>query len=412
MGRGTERLPSAAGVVPRIRGLRRKVSQLSRPSQGRDSLISRPMHLKSIQPGKALILLWSAVPDSRAKVGMIWTLGLGLGGVGFVASLALPLTGVAALWLIAAGLGLLLVLRGEPLLRVPRAEEPPEPPPSPVPPPLLDMIPLADGEFRRGSAPATDAQVREYTDEWADFLGKPRDETEPQVRGWLEREQPAHRVRVFPFLMARVPVTRGQWRAVMPQAPEEWESPGDDDALPATHVEWFQALAFCNALSEREGLVPCYREVSEGRWHWEREVDGYRLPTEAEWEYACRAGGDARWFWGDGPEGADAHAWYRTNARGRLQAVGGKAANPWGLHDMAGLVFEWCWDRFGAYPEDGKGPWVDPSGPSEGESRVVRGGSFLNPPVDLRSAARAVVRPDGRAGDLGLRCVRSRARQP
>jgi len=99
------------------------------------------MHLKSIQPGKALIRLWSAVPDSRVWVGGIWALGLVLGVAGFLASLALPLAGAAALWLTAAGLGLLLVFRAEPMLRIPRAEKteetlepPPEPPSSPVPP--------------------------------------------------------------------------------------------------------------------------------------------------------------------------------------------------------------------------------------------------------------------------------------
>jgi len=376
------------------------------------------MHLKSTQPGKALTRLWSAVPVSRVWVGAIWALGLGLGVAGFLASLALPLAGAAALWLTAAGLGLVLVLRAEPLLwearpclQVEVAPKPPPAPSPPVPPPLLDMVPLAGGEFRMGSPPARDAEVREYAAEWAEAFGQQPDEAEANVRRWLKNEEPAHPVRVFQFHMARIPVTRGQWRALMPEAPKEWESNGDDDAQPATHVDWFQALAFCNALSQREGWVPCYREEAEGRWHWAREANGYRLPTEAEWEYACRAGSHERWFWGGDPAGADAHAWYKGNARGGLQAVGGKAPNPWRLHDMAGLVYEWCWDRFGPYP-DGKESLVDPAGPAEGDRRVVRGGSFLFPPFALRSALRAADAPDARVGDLGLRCVRSRARQP
>jgi formylglycine-generating enzyme required for sulfatase activity len=141
-------------------------------------------------------------------------------------------------------------------------------------------------------------------------------------------------------------------------------------------------------------------------------ADGYRLPTEPEWEYACRAGTETTWFWGDDPGGADTHAWHRGNSAVKIKPVGGKAPNPWGLHDMAGLVYEWCWDRFGAYPREARSPLQDPIGPSEGDTRVVRGGSFDDPPVVLRSAVRDVVEPEDRSDDLGLRCVRSRARQP
>jgi formylglycine-generating enzyme required for sulfatase activity len=263
-----------------------------------------------------------------------------------------------------------------------------------------------------GSPPATEAEIAEYALEWSKVLGKNPKEAEQDVAGWRAREEPAHRVRISAFLMARTPLTRGQWRAVMPEAPDEWQANGSDDPLPATHLDWTQALAVCNALSEREGLAPSYGQDAAGQWHWERTADGYRLPTEAEWEYACRAGSQTRWFWGDDPEGADAHAWFSGTSVGQLHPVGAKDPNAWGLHDMAGLVWEWCWDRYGSYPDQGGTKLQDPEGPSEGDRRVVRGGSFFFPPFFLRSAYRGFFRPDDRGFYLGLRCVRSRVRQP
>jgi len=95
-----------------------------------------------------------------------------------------------------------------------------------------------------------------------------------------------------------------------------------------------------------------------------------------------------------------------------LHPVGEKAPNPWGLHDMAGLVWKWCWDRYAPYAESGAAPLEDPAGAEAGVSRVVRGGSFVFPPVILRSADRFAFRPDDRLGNLGLRCVRARVRPP
>ncbi len=379
------------------------------------------MHPNSQRIRNALVRAWSAAPASRSRLWGIWGLGLALGSGGFLATTSLPLTPAALLWLAMLGVGLLLLLRAEPVLSgdLPHPKEQPEThpiPPQPQapsrPPPLLQMMPIRGGLFRMGSAPATEDEIREYLAEWAEALGQKPDEVEDQVKQWLQREAPSHWVQVSPFFMTRTPVTRGQWRALMQEIPDEWQKDATDQALPATHIDWPQALVFCNALSRREGLTPCYQEQPEGQWRWEHSAEGYRLPTEAEWESACRADTTTRWFWGETPDGADAHAWYRGNAEGQLQRVGEKSPNPWGLHDMAGLVFEWCWDTYGEYPNDQVQPPTDPQGPTEGNTRVVRGGSFDLPPDGLRSAYRGDDGPGGRLDDLGLRCVRSRVRQP
>ena len=366
--------------------------------------------------------LRNRIPASRFEIGLLWMLGLGVGAAGFVATLALPLPAAIACWVAAAALGGGLALRAEPLLweappppvAGPQAPsvpvpEPPPPPPRLAPPALLDLVALPGGDFQMGSPPATEEQIRAYAEEWAQAFDKKPEETLDDVRRWLKQEQPAQPVRLSPFWMARTPITRGQWRALMPEVPDEW---GDaDDALPATHIDWPQSIAFCNALSEREALTSCYRQDEQGDWHWDRAADGYRLPTEAEWEYACRAGSEPRWFWGDEPDGADQHAWYRGNANGRLQSVGGKTPNRFGLLDMSGLVYEWCWDRYASYPQDTETRLNYPAGPLEGDRRVVRGGAFNFPPDFLRSAVRDGGVPEIRDGNLGLRCVRSGARQ-
>jgi len=257
-------------------------------------------------------------------------------------------------------------------------------------PELLDMVPIPGGRFWMGSDPKADPEAG-------------------------SDEQPRHRVTVSPFLMARAPVTRGQWRQVMAEtAAGEWRRPvprewgTGDDALPATDVSWHDAVAFCNALSAMSGRRPYYRPQGED---WlpdpDRDADrGYRLPTETEWEYACRAGNETRWLWGDDPSGADAYAWYSGNSGNRLHPVGAKAANAFGLHDMAGNCYEWCWDWYGGY---GSEAVTDPAGPAGGRRRVLRGGAFLVGPQFLRSAFRLWFGPMVRRLDIGFRCVRSGA---
>jgi formylglycine-generating enzyme required for sulfatase activity len=238
--------------------------------------------------------------------------------------------------------------------------------------PDLEMIRILGGVFRMGS---------------------PADEP-----GRSENEGPVHVVRVSTFEMMRVPVTRRLYQDIMqPDTPIP-----DADERPMTQVRWFNAVQFCNRLSEHQGCSPCYR-IDGNDVQWEQGVDGYRLPTEAEWEYACRAGTQSRFCCGDDERTLERYAWYDANSHGATQPVGGKASNPWGLFDMHGNVWEWCWDWYGHYDEH---PQTDPTGPPEGDFRVARGGSFDFSPERLRSAHRGIVRPVNRVWHVGFRCVR------
>ena len=152
-----------------------------------------------------------------------------------------------------------------------------------------------------------------------------------------------------PFLLGVHEVTQGQWQAVMGTTPwkgKQYVKEGDD--YPATYVSWNDAVEFCRKLSEKEGLE-------------------YRLPTEAEWEYACRAGTTTAYSFGDDASELGEYAWYRENAwdAGQKYAhtVGQKKPNPWGLYDMHGNVWEWCEDRYGVYHA---GAATDPTGPAAG----------------------------------------------
>ncbi|ETW92366.1 MAG: hypothetical protein ETSY2_53610, partial [Candidatus Entotheonella gemina] len=223
------------------------------------------------------------------------------------------------------------------------------------------------------------------------WMGSPEDEA-----GHRDNEGPVHEVRVSAFEMMAVPVTRRLYREVI--QPETLEA--DADMRPVTVVNWYGAVQFCNRLSEREGLMPCYRMDDDPESVvWDRAATGYRLPTEAEWEYACRAGSQTRFFFGDDADKLDRYAWLR----GFGYPVGQKEPNDWGLYDMYGNVLEWCWDWYGPYTEESQ---IDPSGPQGGNYRVLRGGWSFGDPVGLRSAGRLRFEPEFRDEDIGFRCVR------
>jgi formylglycine-generating enzyme required for sulfatase activity len=218
-------------------------------------------------------------------------------------------------------------------------------------------------------------------------------------------EHPQHEVRIAaPFLMGATTVTQAQYAAVTGGNPSHFqEARGGGPDHPVESVTWFDAVNYCNALSQRERLGPAYR-VDREKVTRIAEATGYRLPTEAEWEYACRAGTTTRYGSGDTEADLKRVAWYGEGSAGRTHPVAQKPANAWGLYDVHGNVWEWTGDWYASsYPA---GPQVDPTGPEGGAWRVFRGGSFWDVAEYARSAFRVNVPPGFRFRYLGFRVVR------
>jgi formylglycine-generating enzyme required for sulfatase activity len=243
----------------------------------------------------------------------------------------------------------------------------------------IHMVALAGGEFMMGSA-----------DGAAD-------------------QQPVHKVFVSPFLIDKYDVTHQMFADVQLPDPSHWQ---ENPRGPIERVRWRDAKAYCNERSRLEGLRPCYNEKTR-EWDCDYSADGYRLPTEAEWEYAARAGSAAPFDFGS-PDLLRRYAWYADNSERKTHAVGQKQANAWGLFDMYGNVSQWCEDVYSpTYYQTS--PTRDPTGPPDASGkdvkRVMRGGNW-NASAD---ACQATYRRGERTGNTdacfatdycGFRCVR------
>ena len=209
-------------------------------------------------------------------------------------------------------------------------------------------------------------------------MGSPADE-----EGRRDNEAP-HRVTLTQgYWLGAYEVTQSEWEDVMGDNPADF--PGAN--RPVEMVSWEDVQDF---------LAELNAGIGAGK---------FRLPTEAEWEYACRAGTTTRFHWGEDPDETeiDDFAWYDGNSADETHPVGGKMPNAWGLYDMNSNVFEWCQDWHDSYPE---WPLTDPTGPEDGARRVLRGGAFDASPNNCRSAFRNSNDPDSRFGDYGFRILR------
>jgi formylglycine-generating enzyme required for sulfatase activity len=265
-------------------------------------------------------------------------------------------------------------------------------------------------------------------------MGSPADEPGRNTTAGRETQHPV--TLTAGFYMGKYPVTQAQYEAVMGSNPSYHTTPvspeTDTGKRPVEMVSWYDALVFCNKLSIREGLTPAYKidgktdpaewgtvpttGNSDATWNAVEIVagsNGYRLPTEAQWEYACRAGTTTAFSWGtnivsstqanyDGSTVDANNTTAGTNLE-RTSMVGSYAANAWGLYDMHGNVFEWCWDQYGTYED---GPQTDPTGAVSGSNRVIRGGARNGSGQNLRSAFRGDAPPGLRGGIFGFRLVR------
>lgn len=185
------------------------------------------------------------------------------------------------------------------------------------------------------------------------------------------------------FWLSRYEIAQAQWEDVMGENPSEFA--GED--RPVEHVSWDDVQEFLTLMNTAKAGSP------------------YRLPTEAQWEYACRAGTTTRFYWGDdfGETEIDDNAWYQDNGNNETHPVGEKDPNPWGLHDMIGNVREWCQDFYREYPETAE---TDPKGPDVGDEHAIRGGSWEDEPYACRAASRQFRPPDAQLGFLGFRLLR------
>ncbi|MCK4311272.1 MAG: SUMF1/EgtB/PvdO family nonheme iron enzyme [Candidatus Cloacimonetes bacterium] len=214
-------------------------------------------------------------------------------------------------------------------------------------------------------------------------------------------EKPIHSVTLSDFYIGKYEVTQKEWKAIMGNNPSNWK--GDD--LPVEKVSWYNVVEFCNKKSEAEGLTPCYTGSGKNT-KCNFSANGYRLPTEAEWEYAARGGNKSKDYKFSGSNNIGDVAWYYKNSNSKTHKVGTKQPNELGIYDMSGNVWEWCndWYSKNYYKNSSKN---NPQGPTSGKYLVLRGGGWINSAGYCRSSDRYNVSPDGCTGNGGFRIART-----
>ena len=216
---------------------------------------------------------------------------------------------------------------------------------------------------------------------------------------------PIHSVTLSSFYIGKYKITQKEYKKVMGLNPSD-ENSGIGDNFPVNKVSWYEALEFCNTVSIKKGLDPCY-SGSGTKWRCDFSKNGYRLPTEAEWEYAAKGGLLANDFIYSGSNSIEEVAWFTKNSdvgSGRQgHPVGMKVANKLGIYDMSGNVFDWCWDWYGSYRP---GDLTNPVGASSGAGRVKRGGYWNSSSKYCRVVNRGYGKPASRFYSIGFRLVR------
>jgi formylglycine-generating enzyme required for sulfatase activity len=214
-------------------------------------------------------------------------------------------------------------------------------------------------------------------------------------------ESPIHEVTVSSFWIGKYQVTQKEWTEVMGNNPSGRKGKN----LPVEMVIWYEVVEYCNKRSILEGLTPCYSgSGSNITCNW--GANGYRLPTEAEWEYAARGGLKSKGYKYSGSNSIGTVAWYDENSGSRTHEVGTKKPNELGIHDMSGNVWEWCWDWYaGSYYK--KSPSINPKGPNSGSYRVLRGGSWNFNHDFCRISYRDINNPNEGNNNYGFRVCRT-----
>lgn len=238
----------------------------------------------------------------------------------------------------------------------------------------------------------------------------------PESEAWRSADETQHSVTISDFYMSKYELTQKEYEEIIGNNPSNFLG----ENLPVENISWLDAVAYCNARSEKDGLTPVYSILGQNI-SWDRSANGYRLPTEAEWEYACRAGTTTPFYMENSPSAEDAnyygHYPYEIEdnyfSQGNLEVKPGEyrqttvpvdsfSENPYGLYNIHGNVSEWVWDYYGNYSADEQ---TNPVGPASGTLRVYRGGGWNDFAKNMRSAYRATLEQNKGSFNLGVRLV-------